>query len=122
MAILYDDDFSSYANGSFPPWGNLESINASGSPTISNSTVGVYGDVNSIAMGSTHQLRHPIMPFQDLTMVLGGSTYPGSFGVPAYQQFSVFLGLKLSVNSDVQTSLIDFTWNLHRFAGFVPCH
>lgn len=114
--IIYDNDFSGYPVGTFPPYGNLADYYAGGfGPIVDNSFPGIYGDAHLVDLRGD-KLQFPILPDLNLEQVLSGKTYV-SLGVPTYQQFSVFQGFRVATNSDLQNTILTFNSNLHPFSG-----
>lgn len=103
MAILYDDDFQSYALASNPPYGALGQY--SGTSVIVNTPGGIFGDVKSVK-NSAGKLCYPALPWA-----------PGwSATSPFYQQFSIFFGLRIeSIASLIGYGLLSFMSNQDQF-------
>src|SRR5665213_105603 len=104
MALLLDEDFQSYTVGQGPPYGTLL-WPYSGSPSVANSIVGVFGDAKELSMSGADVL----FPVTFLSL---------SHTLPAFSQFSVFHTLFVQANNSSSAgTLISFNWNDNPFGG-----
>jgi hypothetical protein len=114
MALLYDENFQSYALGATPPFANL-----SGSGIIVNTTPGPYGDSQCLKQGSTQAVTYPILPTITLAQAQAGVTY-ASLGVPSYSAATVFQALFIDYYPAMNGQILTFNSNLSPFAGVAP--
>lgn len=106
MSILVDDDFSTYALGANPPYGALVDSGAVVKPFIANLNPGFYGDAQYVNMPSLQALQYP--------------TSAPSTSLPAYTDFTLFMGMRLGgVGTDQQGAILQLNSNLSPFAGVI---
>jgi hypothetical protein len=93
MAILYDEDFQSYALGQQPPYANFQNGTAAGKPFIVAD--GPYGDPQCLFCPANVGVTYPILP--------GGPYIPF---VPVYTGFSASFAFKMSNTADPQGEIM----------------
>lgn len=114
MALIYDDNFQSYAIGQPPPYANLQNLSISGAPFIVST--GSYGDPQSLEIASNEGVVFPILPFISLPDALAGVTY-SLLGVPVYQAMSCSFYMKLGNTSDPQGEIVRWESNANPYQG-----
>lgn len=104
MALLYDENFQSYAIGAVPPYANFQSAALIGhlvSPVIAAG--GGYGDSKDLNLDPNAGVIYPILPPN--SAFAPGDTY-SSLGVPAYSNLSISMYINQAVNADQQGQII----------------
>lgn len=114
MALLYNDDFQSYAIGQIPPYANLQNASVAGTPIIVAG--GAYGDAQSLSMPANTGVTYPILPNITLAQALAGVTY-ASLGVPSYSGLSTSFYLNLHNFPDLQGEIISVHSDANPFSG-----
>ncbi len=121
MAILFDDDFQSYALAQTPPYAAstgkvVQAAESAVAAFIANTIPGIWGDAKSVNLASNSFLQFPELPNITLAQALAGVTYT-SLGVPVYNQFSVYQAVWVGTSINEQGSLIQFMSAANPFSG-----
>src|SRR5579859_6907352 len=104
MALLYGDNFQSYAVGATPPYGALVTYSGVLGSSIQADSAGLFGQTQSASFPSSEKLAFP------------NPVYDGSG--PFYQQSTIYEYIKLNNYYDEQGEIISFN-NAHIPGTFV---